>query len=166
MTDVLLEAWQSPRPAVRGGEEAVCDEVIGVGPERSSDSSGRLSGSKGMLGEAGAQAEGLSCAYDGTFQNKRCVSISAGLETEHSGWVPLSGDNVIGPSVQGGDQGASRTLRRLPAARCFSLPAPESCIHLGGAAAGEWSTVGIWGTRQVLEENIGLAAVWKLTQQQ
>lgn len=39
----------------------------------------------------------------------------------------------------------------------IASPAPESCVHLEGAAAGEWSTVGD-GDTQVLEENIGLAA--------
>lgn len=39
----------------------------------------------------------------------------------------------------------------------IASPAPESCVHLEGAAAGERSTVGD-GDTQVLEENIGLAA--------
>ena len=46
-------SMQLTQPAGRGGGEAVCDEG-GVGPE-SSDSSGRLSGQKGMLGEAGVR---------------------------------------------------------------------------------------------------------------
>ena len=107
----------------------------------------------------GSGAEGLSCGRDGTFQNKRSVSINADLETEHSCQLPRSGG-----TMQLGLQGKEVTQERLELekAACSQVliappTAPESCVPSAGAASRAQSAVG-GGDTQVLEGNTGLQA--------
>ena len=86
----------------------------------------------------------------------QCLSVQVWKLNIVAGCLSL-GDNVIGPSVQGGDQEHLELEKAACGQVLIASPTPDSCIHLEGAAAGEWSTVGDGGT-QVLEENIGLAA--------
>lgn len=115
----------------------------------------------------GSGAEGLSCGRDGTFQNKRSVSINADLETEHSCQLPRSGG-----TMQLGLQGKEVTQERLELekAACSQVliapPPPQRAAFLLRERRQERSPQWVAGTLRCWRGTLVCRLVWKLTWQQ